>query len=181
MDCCALAIELGATFVARSFSGDRKQLIQLIKAAHSHQGIAVLDIISPCVTFNNHEGSTKSYTFAKEHDKPLHDLGYIPSYESIEIEMKEGETRQVELHDGSHLLLKKLGNDYDPKDKIAALVALNKARETLTLTTGLIYHNPTHPDLNTLLNMVSTPLVQLNDKDLDPGPEALKKIMAGLK
>lgn len=181
LDCCAVAIELGATFVARSFSGDRKQLIQLIKAAHSHRGIAILDIISPCVTFNNHDGSTKSYTFTKEHDVPLHELGYIPYYDQVEVDQKEGSELSIELHDGAHLVVKKLSSDYNPLDKMAALKAIHEAREKQTLITGLLYHNPTPPELNSLLNLSDTPLCQLTERDLDPGPEALKKICSGMR
>ena len=181
IDVCAVAIELGAGFVARSFSGDRKQMIQLIKAAHSHKGIAVLDIISPCVTFNSHEGSTKSYTFAKEHDVPLHELGYVPYYDQVEVDMKDGETREIELHDGSHLRVKKLNTAYDPSDKMAAMAAIHESRAKQELTTGLLYFNPSAPDLNALLNVTDTPLGQLKEKDLNPGPEVLKKICAGMR
>lgn len=181
MDCCALAIELGATFVARSFSGDRKQVMSLLKAAHAHKGIAVLDIISPCVTFNNHEGSTKSYTFVKDHDKPLHDLGFVPHYDEITVDLKEGETTDIKLHDGSHLTLKKLSRDYDPSDAMTAMKAIHEARAKQELITGLLYYKGDHPDHNTLLNMIETPLKDLKEEDLDPGPEVLKKINASLK
>ncbi len=176
IDTCAMAIELGATFVARSFSGDRKQMIALLKAAHSHRGIALLDIISPCVTFNNHPGSTKSYTYVKDHDVPLHELGYVPYYDPIEVEVKEGEERAIELHDGSQLNLKKLSQDYNPSDRLTAIKALHESREKEQVITGLLYISPNEPDLNTILNSVDTPLYQLTEKDLDPGPEALKKI-----
>jgi len=182
IDCCAVAIELGATFVARSFSGDRKQMIQLLKAAHSHRGLAVLDIISPCVTFNNHPGSTKSYSFAKDHDLPLHELGYVPEYENIEVEMKEGEVRHIELHDGSHLTLKKLApEEYDPQDKIKAIVGIEDARRKQQLTTGLLYYKADQKDLCGLMEMTDTPLCQLTESALDPGPEALDKINAAMR
>lgn len=181
IDCCALAIELGATFVARSFSGDRKQMIQLFKAAHSHKGLALLDIISPCVTFNNHEGSTKSYTFAKDHDVPLHELGYVPPYEEISVEIKAGETKTIELHDGSHLTLKKLNEEYDPSDKLKAMQMLQESRTTQQLLTGLLFYHPDQSDLNSLLNLCDTPLCQLTEKELDPGPESLKKIIASMR
>ncbi len=181
IDCCAIGIELGATFVARSFSGDRKQIIALIKAAHAHKGIAILDIISPCVTFNNHEGSTKSYTFVKEHDIPLHELGFIQSQEEIAVEMKDGERKEIELHDGSRLMLRKLDRDYDPTNKIKAMAAISESREKQEIITGLLYYNSLGMDLNTLLNTVETPLWSLGEKDLDPGPEVLKKINASLR
>lgn len=181
IDCCALAIELGATFVGRSFSGDRKQVIALLKAAHAHQGIAVLDIISPCVTFNNHEGSTKSYDFVKKHEVPIHELGFVPEYEEISVEMKEGETKLIELHDGSKIAIKKLSKDYDPTDAMKAMQMIHEARAKQELATGLLYIRENVPDHNTLLNLTDTPLWQLGEKDLDPGPEALKKVCAGLR
>ncbi len=181
IDCCAVAIELGATFVARSFSGDRKQMISLIKAAHSHKGFALLDIISPCVTFNNHEGSTKSYAFCKEHDIPLHDLGYVPSFESIEVELKDGEVKDIVLHDGSHLTLKKLGSEYDPTDKIKTLTVLEQAKNKQQLLTGLLFYRAEQKDLNGILNITDTPLSELSEKDLTPGPEVLNKINQSLK
>ncbi len=181
LDACALAIDSGATFVARSFSGDRKQMIALMKAAFSHKGIAVLDIISPCVTFNNHEGSTKSYLFAKENDVPLHELNYVPEAETIEVEMKEGEVRSIELHDGSHLTLKKLDKDYNPGDKGEALKLINESIASKTLATGLLYYQPDFPDHNTILNICSTPLVYLNEAELDPGPDPIAKLNASMK
>ncbi len=181
IDCCAVAIELGCSFVARSFSGDRKQVIQLLKAAHSHRGTAVLDIISPCVTFNNHTGSTRSYTFVKDHDVPLHELGYVPSYEEIQVEMKSGETRDIELHDGSHLTIKKLKDEYDPTDKLKAIISLHESREKQHIPTGLLYYNAASKDLATILNTCDAPLVSLTEKDLDPGPEVLKKFNAGMR
>lgn len=181
IDCCAVAIELGATFVARSFSGDRKQVMSLLKAALSHKGIALLDIISPCVTFNNHEGSTKSYTFCKQHDVPLHELGYVPSYDPIEVDIKEGEVRDIQLHDGSHLTLKKLGADYDPSNKMKAIMNIHEARQSQTLITGLLYYQAGQKDLNEILNVGDTPLVKLTEKDLVPSRESLNKIMAGYR
>ncbi|MBI4405012.1 MAG: 2-oxoacid:ferredoxin oxidoreductase subunit beta [Deltaproteobacteria bacterium] len=181
IDCCVLAIELGASFVARSFSGDRKQVISLLKAAYSHKGFALLDIISPCVTFNNHDGSTKSYTFCKEHDVPLQELGYVPAAENIHVEMKEGEVRDIELHDGSHLTLKKLDREYDPSSKMGAFHAIEEARKSHTLLTGLLYINPLQKDLDSILNLTDTPLISLGENELVPGAEVLKKINQSLK
>ncbi len=178
IDCCALAIELGATFVARSFSGDRKQMMSLLKAAESHKGIAIIDIISPCVTFNNHEGSTMSYTSAKERDQPIHELGYIPPQEEITVEMKEGEMRSIELHDGSSLTLKKLGKDFDPTNKMGALTAISESYDAGHTMTGLLYFRAEQPDFSELNNFGDTPLYKLGDKDLDPGPEPIKKLNA---
>jgi 2-oxoglutarate ferredoxin oxidoreductase subunit beta len=174
IDCAALAIELGATFVARSFSGDRKQLIQLLKAAHAHRGLAVLDVVSPCVTFNNHPGSTKSYTFAKAHDVPLHELGFVEPKAEIAIEADEGTVTEVPLHDGSILTLKKLHRDWDPRDKSRVLAELECARERQELLTGLLYFRPNVPTLDDTLELVETPLVQLDEAMLDPGPGPLE-------
>lgn len=181
IDCCALAIELGATFVGRSFSGDRKQVMALIKAAYAHKGIAILDIISPCVTFNNHEGSTKSYDFVKKHDIPLQELGFVPHFSEIQVDIKEGDTKDIELHDGSHLTIKKLAKDYDFSDPIKAISAIHDARAKQELITGLLYWKKDQPDHNTLLNMTDTPLRDLKEADLDPGPEVLKKLNASMK
>src|ERR671913_1109003 len=119
IDTCQLAIELGASFVARSFSGDKKQLLALLKAALAHRGTVMLDVLSPCVTFNDHEGSTKSYAYVKDHDEPVHDVSFVPFFEDISVEQEPGTTREVALHDGSKIVLKTMGQDYDPTDKIS--------------------------------------------------------------
>src|SRR6202046_4582050 len=129
IDTCALAIQLGATFVGRSFSGDKKQLLTMLKAAISHKGTVMLDVISPCVTFNDHEGSTKSYKFMQEKDEPINELGFVPSFEDIEVEYDHGTTLDVRMHDGSSLRLRKIRGDYDPTDKIAAVRTLMDAHE----------------------------------------------------
>src|ERR1041385_7028828 len=126
IDTCALAIELGAPFVARSFSGDKKQLLSLLKAALAHRGTVMIDVISPCVTFNDHEGSTKSYAYAKEHDDPVEDVTFVPFFEDITVEYEPGTAKEVTMHDGSRLVLKKLEEDYDPTDKIGALKRLHE-------------------------------------------------------
>ena len=128
-DCCALALRWGATFVARSFSGDKKQLQTLLKAAIAHNGLSVIDVISPCVTFNDHEGSTKSYSYMKEHDEMLHELDFVPSFEEISVEIAEGEVRDVELHDGSHLRIRKLDRDYDPDQPAGGAGGHRRGRE----------------------------------------------------
>src|SRR6184192_425055 len=127
MDLCALAVQLGCGYVARGFAGDPKQMINILKGAIAHDGLSVIDVISPCVTFNNHEGSTKGYTYAKEHDELLHQIGFVPSYDQIEIDYEPGEVREVTMHDGSRILLKKLEEDYDPSDAVQALQRLHKA------------------------------------------------------
>src|SRR5260370_7439616 len=121
IDLCAMATELGCNFVARSFAGGPKQLVALLKAALGHRGTAMFDVISPCVTFNNHEGSTKSYKYAKDHEEMLHEISYVPFFEQINVDYKEGETTDVQLHDGSHIRLSKAHKAYDPPTQPAAL------------------------------------------------------------
>src|SRR5512141_2346907 len=121
IDTCALAIELGASFVARSFSGDKKQLLSLLKAALSHRGTVMVDVISPCVTFNDHDGSTKSYKYVKDHDEPIQDISFVPFFEDISVDYDPGTTVNVTMHDGSQLRLRKLSEDYDPTDRIGAV------------------------------------------------------------
>src|SRR5271163_1229962 len=124
IDTCALAIQLGATFVGRSFSGDKKQLLAMLKAAIAHNGTVVLDVISPCVTFNDHEGSTKSYKYMIDHEEPLQEISFVPSFEEIDVEYDAGTTIEVEMHDGSHLRLRKLEEDYDPTNRVGAITRL---------------------------------------------------------
>src|ERR671915_684335 len=126
IDTCTLAIELGASFVARSFSGDKKQLLAILKAAIAHRGTAMIDVISPCVTFNDHEGSTKSYAYVKEHDEPGGEVNFVPFFEDITVEYDPGTTTAVTMHDGSKLYLKKVAEDYDPTDKLAAIRLLHE-------------------------------------------------------
>ena len=126
-DCCALALKWGATFVARSFSGDKKQLQAIIKTAIAHRGLSVIDVISPCVTFNDHVGSTKSYGYMKDHEEVLHELDFVPFFEDISVEIPEGEVMDVQMHDGSHLRIRKLHQDYDPTDRMQALGLLEEA------------------------------------------------------
>lgn len=180
IDVCALAIELGCNFVARSFAGDPKQLVSLLKAALGHRGTVLLDVISPCVTFNNHEGSTKSYKWAKEHEELLHDISYVPFFEQIDVDYKEGEAKDVELHDGSHIRLRKLDRTYDPADKVGALKLLMEASAKNEFLTGLIYINEEKPDFISLLNLTEDPLAELPQEVVQPGPEVLQKIMAEL-
>lgn len=181
IDTCALAIELGATFVARSFSGDKKQLLSLLKAALSHRGTVMLDVISPCVTFNDHEGSTKSYSYAKDHDEPLEELNFVPYFEDIAVDYEEGTTQTVTMHDGSKLLLKKLEHDYDPTDKIAALRVLHETSRRGEFATGVIYIEPDREDFLELLNMVDEPLSTLPLERVRPPRAALDEIMESLR
>src|SRR5204863_368236 len=126
---CAMAVTLGATFVGRSFSGDKRQLHAMLKAAIAHHGTVMLDVVSPCVTFNDHEGSTKSYKYMKDHDEPLQEINFIPVFEDIAVEYDPGTTMEVTMHDGSRLRLRKLEEDYDPTDKIRAITRLNEAKK----------------------------------------------------
>ncbi len=177
IDTCAMAIDLGCDFVARSFSGDRKQLVPLIKAAISHGATALLDVISPCVTFNDHDGSTKSYKYARANDWVLHEIGFVPGFENVTVDYAEGETRDVALPDGSHITLKKLDGDYDPTDRIEALRVLHRGREEKKIVTGLLYVNPDTQSFADVLNMVDRPLSQLTEAAVRPGPAALQELM----
>ena len=177
IDTCLMAIELGASFVARSFSGDKKQLLTLLKAAISHRGTAMLDVISPCVTFNDHEGSTKSYSYVKDHDDPVADVTFVPSFEDITIEYEPGTTREVSLHDGSRIYLRKLDEDYDPTDKLQAVRVLHETTRRGEYATGLLYVEPEKRDFCSLLNLVDEPLSQLPVERVRPSREALDEIM----
>src|SRR5574339_1016251 len=181
IDTCALAIELGATFVARSFSGDKKQLLALLKAALAHRGTVMLDVISPCVTFNDHEGSTKSYAYAKDHDEPLGEVSFVPFFDDITIEYDPGTTKAVELHDGSKLYLKKVAEDYDPTDKLAATLLLHETSRRGEFATGILYIEPDKDDFVTLLDMVDEPLASLPLEKVRPGKEALEEVMDSLR
>ena len=181
IDTCALAIELGATFVARSFSGDKKQLTAVLKAALSHRGTAMIDVISPCVTFNDHEGSTKSYAYAKDHDDPLEDINFVPFFEDITIDHEPGTTQEIELHDGSKLYLKKLDEEYNALDKINALQVLDATHARGEFATGIIYVDPGRDDFLTLLNLVEQPLATLPQDRVRPPKAALDAIMESLR
>ena len=181
IDTCALAIELGATFVARSFSGDKKQLLAILKAAISHRGTAMIDVLSPCVTFNDHEGSTKSYAYAKEHDEPLEEIGFVPFFEDLSVEYDPGTTREVRLHDGSRLYLKKLEVDYNPTDKIEAVRVLHETRRRGEYATGIIYVEPDREDFLDVLKLVDEPLATLPLERVRPPKAALDEIMDSLR
>lgn len=181
IDLAEMAVELGASFVARSFSGDRKQLVPLIKAGLSHKGCAVIDVISPCVTFMDHETSTKSYAYVKEHDIPLQEIGFVPFFEEITVDYAPGEAKEVTLHDGSHLFLKKLAENYDPTDRKNALLTLEKGLREKNVITGLIYYKKDAPTLMDALKLHETPLKDLKEKDLRPSREAFIEFIADLK
>ena len=181
IDTCALAILLGATYVARSFSGDKKQLLALLEGAVAHKGTVMLDVISPCVTFNDHEGSTKSYAYVKDHDDPLQDVGFVPFFEDISVDYDPGTMTSITLHDGSHLLLKKLGHDYDPTDRAAALRVLTESHETGEVVTGLFYVDTKRSSFLDILNMVEEPLATLPESRVRPPKAALDEVMEELR
>ena len=175
IDICLEAMVSSATFVARAFAGDPKQVKTLIKAAMSHNGIAIIDIISPCVTFNNQDTSMHSYAWGKEHKTSLHDLSFIPARDEITIDdFEEGTSQDVTMHDGSVIRLKKLDKDYDPTNRMGAVLKLEEAKANDWLLTGLIYFEPERPSLIDTLNLVETPLNRLTEKELRPGPETIK-------
>lgn len=179
LDICQEALIANATFVARSFAGDAKQVEALLKAALSHRGIAVLDIISPCVTFNNHDSSTKSYGWGKENEVALHDVSFVPSHEEIEIDEYDDEL-EVQLHDGSWIVLKRLEEDYDPTNRMSAYAVLEEAREKQQFLTGLFYINNSEPNMLEMLEMVDEPLALLPDERIRPSREQLAQVMASL-
>jgi len=181
IDTCALAIQLGASFVARSFSGDKRQLLAILKASLSHRGTALIDVISPCVTFNDHEGSTKSYAYAKEHDEPVDEVSFVPFFEDISIDYDPGTTTEVRMHDGSKLYLKKVAADYDPTDKLNAIGVIHEAARRGEFATGVLYIEPDKNDFVTLLNVVDEPLATLPLERVRPGREALEEIMESLR
>ncbi len=181
VDTCALAVELGASFVGRSFSGDKKQLSAMLRAAIAHRGIAMVDVISPCVTFNDHEGSTKSYQFVKDHDAPLQELSFIPASRDISVDYDPGTAREVVLHDGSRLRLRKLEEDYDPTDRGEALKRLAESRARDEVLTGVFFVDPAAPTLLDMLDMAGAPLATLPEETVRPPREVLTGIMDDLR
>lgn len=179
IDLASLAIELGATFVAQSFSGDKGQLIPLIKAAMSHPGFAFINIISPCVTFNNNPGSTKSYDYVREHMEATATFDFVPIQREITASYDEGATEDIHMHDGSVVRLKKLQKDWDPLDRFSAVTAMQKAKEKSEILTGLLYVDPEAQDLHDLLETSDTPLNAMAPEEVCPGSDVLEKINAG--
>ncbi len=177
IDICALAIEMGCGYVARSFSGDGKQMAALLKGAIAHRGTAVLDIVSPCVTFNNHEGSTKSYPYAKSHEEPLHEVGFVPYYDEIKVDYEPGTTQLVELQDNSRITLKKLGRDYDPTHRSQALDLLHEANRDQLFLTGLVYYDGSSASMEEQMGLGPDPLATLPASKLRPSAEQLATIM----
>jgi 2-oxoglutarate ferredoxin oxidoreductase subunit beta len=177
----SMALQLGASFVARSFSGDKTQLVPIIKAAILHKGAAFIDVISPCVAFNNHAGSTRSYDYVREHNEAVNRLDFITGRETITTQYEPGTVEEVVLHDGSTVRLRKLHSDYDPHDRIAAMNYLQQHAALGEVVTGLLYVDPEPDDLHAHLNSVDTPFNQLSERELCPGAAALEKFNAALR
>ena len=181
IDLASIAILAGASFVARSFSGDKNQLVPLLKAAMKHKGFSILDVISPCVAFNNHNTSTKSYDHIREHNESVSRIDFVPLGQEIKANYGEGEQIDVSLHDGSTLTLEKLSENYDPRDKSSAISHIISADQDGKVLTGLLYINPEAKDLEETLNLTKTPLTNLSKKDLCPGEDKLNKINDSLR
>jgi 2-oxoglutarate ferredoxin oxidoreductase subunit beta len=170
------ALVANATFVARSFAGDPKQVKELIKAALSHDGIAVLDIISPCVTFNNKDDAVHSYAWGKQHEVALHELSYVPRAEEILVEYEPGEATEVTMHDGSKVVLRKLERDYNPTNRTEAMRILEEANSCQCLLTGLIYYDPEQPSMRDIYNLTDVALNRLPEERIRPGRDTIRKI-----
>ena len=181
IDMVGLALQLGASFVARSFSGDKEQLVPLIKAAIEHKGAAFIDVVSPCVAFNNHSGSTKSYDYVREHNEAVNRLDFITDREEITTDYAPGTVVTVTQHDGSVLRLRKLHPEYDPTDRLTAMDYIQQRHARGEVVTGLLYVDPESSDLHENLNTVETPLNRLSERELCPGSVALEKLNASLR
>ena len=181
IDMVSLALQLGASFVARSFSGDKQQLVPLIKAALAHPGAAFIDVISPCVAFNNHAGSTKSYDYVREHNEAVNRIDFMPKRSEITTDYAPGSVTEVRQHDGSVLRLRKIADDYDASDRIAAMNYVQGHQARGEIVTGLLYLHPEADDLHAHLNTVETPLNALDAKTLCPGAAMLERINASLR
>ncbi len=181
VDLVTMALQLGATFVARAFSGDKAQLVPLIKAGLAHRGAAFIDVISPCVAFNNHEGSTRSYDHVREHNEAVNRIDFMPRRREITVEYAEGQVVEVTQHDGSVLRLRKLHAMYDPTDRNAAMAHIHERQGMGEIVTGLLYVDPNPEDLHQHLNTVDTPFNRLGEAELCPGSGALDAINASLR
>jgi 2-oxoglutarate ferredoxin oxidoreductase subunit beta len=181
IDLVLVALHLGATFVARSFSGDKEQLVPLVKAAIEHEGSAFIDVLSPCVAFNNHPGSTKSYDYVRAHNDAVNRLDFVSPRSPIAVSYAPGSVELVEQHDGSIVALRKLNDEYDIHDRLAAMNFLAVHAAKGEIVTGLLYLNPAPEDLHDHAHTVETPLNSLTEKELCPGSEALAKINASLR
>ena len=182
IDLCAMAINLGCSFVARSFSGSKKQLTAIIKAAMSHKGFALIDVISPCVTFNNNDESLRSYGYVKDNTAELHSVGYIPHFSPLEqVEVPAGSFRDITLHDGSTMRLETISEDHDISDAVAALGALHRADAEKKHVMGLLYFDGEKPSLDTELNLHDTPITEMGEDILRPSREQLAEVVAALR
>ena len=181
IDTCALAIQLGATYVGRSFSGDKRQLLAMLQGAIAHKGTTMLDVISPCVTFNDHEGSTKSYSFVKDHEEPLSDVSFVPFFDDITVDYDPGTTKEITMYDGSRVLLHKLPEDYDPTNKCDALRVLIEAHDRGEVVTGLFYVDTKQSDFLEDLNVVDEPLATLPESRVRPPKQVLDEVMESLR
>jgi 2-oxoglutarate ferredoxin oxidoreductase subunit beta len=177
IDICALAIQMGATFVGRSFSGDKKQLSAMLKAAIAHRGTVLLDVISPCVTFNDHEGSTKSYKYMQDHEESVSEIGFVPQFQEIDVDYDPDTTVNVQMHDGSHMRLRKIHADYDPTSKARAINLLLNHKGDGEVLTGVFYIDTTQIDFTSLLNMVDQPLATLAPDRVRPSANVLETLM----
>ena len=182
IDLCAMAINLGCSFVARSFSGSKKQLTSLIRAAMGHRGMAVIDVISPCVTFSNNDESYKSYNYVKANDEVLHLLDYIPHFTPLEeVDIPEGEYDDIEMFDGSTLRLETIGSDHDPSDAVSALKAIHEAEGGDKHVTGLLYYDPDQQTADEALGLTETPLSGLDEAEMRPSKQSLDDINAAFR
>jgi 2-oxoglutarate ferredoxin oxidoreductase subunit beta len=182
IDCCAHAIELGCGYVVRSFSGDVKQCVPLLKGAIMHKGLGLMDILSPCITFNNHEGSTKSFAYIRDHDVRLHAVDYVEAQEEITVEQEAGKPKEVTLHDGSRICLSPLGDDYDPTNKLKAIETLYNAHEKGEYVTGLIYVDPDQADTNTLLALEKgRSLADVTEDEVHPSDDAWRSFISSFR
>lgn len=181
IDMAGMALELGASFVARSFSGDKEQLIPLIKAAVSFPGFAFIDVISPCVTFNNNKGSTKSYDYVREHMETIAHLDFVPPAEEITATLEYGETSRIPMHDGTYLQINKLALDWDPTDRVSSITKIHRSRINQEVLTGLLFYEADRQNLHEILNTVDNPLNALEYYELCPGNSVLQTINAGLR
>ncbi len=182
IDLCAMAINLGCSFVARSFSGSKKQLTSLIRAAMGHRGMAVIDVISPCVTFSNNDESYKSYNYVKANDEVLHLLDYIPHFTPIgEVDIPEGEYDDIEMFDGSTLRLETIGSEHDPSDAVSALKAIHQAEGENRHVTGLLYYDPDQQTADEALGLTEAPLSSLDEAEMRPSKQSLDDINAAFR
>ncbi|HUL96189.1 MAG TPA: 2-oxoacid:ferredoxin oxidoreductase subunit beta, partial [Usitatibacter sp.] len=181
IDLVLMALQLGATYVGRSFSGDKHQLVPLIKGALTHEGAAFLDVISPCVAFNNHEGSTRSYDYVREHNEAVNSLDVMTFHKEITTQYEPGSVQEIRQHDGSTIVLRKLHDTYDPSDRIAAMTYVQSRYARGEIVTGLLYFASKPRDLHAALNTVERPLNELGDRELCPGSAALGKVNESLR